>query len=229
VVHHIIVTIVDGNSGAIGENGESARQGKYEKLVGFAPGEQPKIYPAGTAKLLKAGSDLVFQMHYTPNGHAAKDKSYVGMIFAKEPATHRAQTGTATNSKFVIPAGDSNYEVHSSFEAKEDLHLVDLMPHMHLRGKDFKYTAVFPDGRSEVIPDVPKYDFNWQLVYRFEQPYFLPKGARLECVAHFDNSPNNKFNPDPGKDVRWGPQTWEEMMMGWFDYVVDGQKLTAVR
>jgi hypothetical protein len=96
---------------------------------------------------------------------------------------------------------------------------------MHVRGKDFNYTVVYPDGRQERILEVPRYDFNWQLVYSLRDPLLLPKGSRIDCVAHFDNSPNNKYNPDPTKEVKWGPQTWEEMMIGWFDYVVEGQKL----
>ena len=135
-----------------------------------------------------------------------------------EPVTRKALTGTAINHDFAIPAGDSNYEVRSSWTAKEDVRIVDLMPHMHVRGKDFTYTAVYPDGRSEIALKAPRYDFNWQLLYQFREPLYLPKGSRLDCVAHFDNSPNNKYNPDPSKPVKWGPQTWEEMMIGWFDY-----------
>lgn len=221
VVHHIIVSVAErGVAGT--DSGEAIRPGKSEKICGFAPGEQPKIYPAGTAKLVKAGSDLIFQLHYTPNGKPAKDRSYIGLVFAKQPVTKRALTGTATNATFRIPPGDPNYEVKSTFVAKDDIRIVDLMPHMHLRGKDFRYTAVYPDGRTEVLLDVPRYDFNWQLVYRLKEPVLLPKGGRLECVAHFDNSPNNKFNPDPSKEVRWGPQTFEEMMIGWFDYTNEG-------
>ena len=226
IVHHIIVNSVPHGTDA-GESGETVRPGRGEKLCGFAPGEQPKVYPQGTAKLVKAGSDFVFQMHYTPNGKAATDRSYIGLIFAKKPITHRALTGTATNATFRIPPGDPAYEVHSSFTAKEDIRIVDLMPHMHLRGRDFRYTAVYPDGRTEVLLDVPKYDFNWQLVYRLADPILLPKGARLDCVAHFDNSPNNKYNPDASKEVRWGPQTWEEMMIGWFDYTVESPNTIA--
>ena len=180
VVHHIIVSAVPPGSAGTGEGGE--------KICGFAPGEQPKIFPPGTAKLLKAGSDLIFQLHYTPNGKPATDKSYVGLIFAKEPVEKRASTGMAVNAMFKIPPGDSNYEARSTFTAKEDIRLVDLMPHMHLRVKDFKYTAVYADGRSEVILD-----------------------------------------PDPTKEVRWGPQTWEEMMIGWFDYTVESQAVRASR
>lgn len=226
VVHHVIVSSAPTGEAGL-DSGESARPGRAEKLCGFAPGEQPKTYPPGTAKLVKAGSDFIFQLHYTPNGKAAKDKSYIGLIFAKQPAEKRALTGTAINASFRIPPGDGNYEVRSTFTAKDDIRIIDLMPHMHLRGKDFKYTAFYPDGRSEVLLDVPRYDFNWQLVYRFQQPVLLPKGARLECVAHFDNSPNNKFNPDPTKEVKWGPQTFEEMMIGFFDYTDESQTVRA--
>ncbi|MBI1790415.1 MAG: cytochrome c [Acidobacteria bacterium] len=219
VVHHIIVNVR--------EPGAAGPDGRGFKLAGFAPGEQPKVFPKGTAKLVKAGSDFVFQMHYTPNGKPAKDRSYIGLYFAKDPVHSKALTGTALNAKFVIPAGASSHEVTSSWTAKEDVRIIDLMPHMHLRGKDFTYTAVYPDGRSQVVLQVPRYDFNWQLLYRFREPLFLPAGSRLDCVAHFDNSPNNRYNPDPAKEVKWGPQTWEEMMIGWFDYTVDSQKIAS--
>ncbi|MGH9821759.1 MAG: thiol-disulfide isomerase [Blastocatellia bacterium] len=222
IVHHVIVFVQDPKGGSDPEAGKIGQKGERGfKLVGFAPGEQPKIYPAGMAKLVKAGSKLVFQLHYTPNGTEGTDQSYVGLIFAKQPVHRIALTGTATNAKFVIPPGDPNYEAKSSWTAPTDVRILDLMPHMHFRGKDFTYTAVYPDGRSEVVLQVPKYDFNWQLVYRLKEPLFLPKGSRLDCVAHFDNSAGNKYNPDPTKEVRWGPQTWEEMMIGWFDYVED--------
>jgi len=225
VVHHIIAFILEPGQ-TWGQRGGGGRGG-FNKLSGFAPGEQPKVFPPGTAKLVKAGSSLVFQMHYTPNGKAGTDRSYVGLHFAKEPVLRKTMTGTAINAGFVIPAGEGNHEVRSTWTAPEDVRLVDLMPHMHVRGKDFLYTAVFPDGRRQVLLNVPKYDFNWQLLYRFGEPVQLPKGTRIECVAHFDNSTANKFNPDATKDVRWGDQTWEEMMIGWFDYVVEAENLSA--
>jgi hypothetical protein len=225
VVHHIIVFIQEPGAKTELSGEGSGRGGRGYKLCGFAPGEQPKVFPPGTARLIKKGSKLTFQMHYTPDGEATTDRSYVGLIFAKDPVRKMALTGTATNARFVIPPGDGNYEVRSSWTAKEDVQIVDLMPHMHLRGKDFTYTAVYPDGRSEVLLRVPKYDFNWQLLYRFKSPLFLPKGARLDCVAHFDNSTNNKYNPDATREVRWGDQTWEEMMIGWFDYVLATENL----
>jgi hypothetical protein len=217
VVHHII--------GFIQEPGAKSdrTRGADNMLGGTAPGDPPTSYRHGTAKLLRAGSDLVFQMHYTPNGVPSKDRSSVGLIFAKEPVRKTAMTGAALESRFVIPPGHPNYEVKSSWTAKEDIHLLGLMPHMHVRGKDFTYTVVYPDGRSEVILHVPKYDFNWQLSYQLKQPMPLPKGSRLDCVAHFDNSSNNRFNPDPTKEVRWGDQTWEEMMIGWFSYTRDAE------
>jgi hypothetical protein len=214
VVHHIIVFVQSANA---------APDQKREVgglLVGFAPGEPPTAFEPGTAKLVKAGSKLLFQVHYTTNGKPATDRSYVGLKFAKEPPKYKAITANALQHNFAIPPGDPDYEVKSTWTAKEDVALLGLMPHMHLRGKDFKYTVVYPDGREEVILDVPKYDFNWQLNYDLRKPIDLPKGSRIDCVAHFDNSPNNKFNPDPTKEVKWGDQTWEEMMIGWFTYTV---------
>jgi hypothetical protein len=225
VVHHVIIFVQEpGNRTEL--TGE-ARGGIGYKLCGFAPGEQPKVFPPGTARLIRKGSKLTFQMHYTPNGEATTDRSYVGLIFSKTPVQRTALTGTAINARFVIPAGDANFEVRSSWTATDDVRIIDLMPHMHVRGKDFTYTAVYPDGHSEVVLQVSKYDFNWQLLYQFREPLFLPKGARLDCVAHFDNSARNKYNPDPAKEVRWGDQTWEEMMIGWFDYVLDKENVAA--
>jgi hypothetical protein len=196
-------------------------------LVGYAPGENPLELLPGTAVLLKAGSSLTFQVHYTPNGKALKDRSYIGLRFAKSAPTYRAIRGMAINPLFQIPPNDPNYEVRSSYTAAQDIALDSLMPHMHFRGKDFRYTVVYPDGRQEVLLSVPKYDFNWQLRYHLQSPRQLPKGTRIECVAHFDNSANNKYNPDPSKAVRWGEQTWEEMMIGFFTYTVPNNPLPA--
>ena len=145
----------------------------------------------------------------------------MGLIFAREPVARAVLTGTATNARFAIPPGDAHHEVRSSWTAPEDVRILDLMPHMHVRGKDFTYTAVYLDGTRKVVLEVPRYDFNWQLLYRLREPLALPKGARLDCVAHFDNSTGNRYNPDPTREVRWGDQTWEEMMIGWFDYTRD--------
>ncbi len=211
VVHHIIVFVKEpGTSGGPREAGNI--------LVGFAPGENPLRLEPGSAVLIKAGSSLLFQVHYTPTGKALKDRSYVGMRFARETPKFRAVRGLAVNPGFRIPPNDPNYEVRASWKFDREVTLDSLMPHMHLRGKDFQYTVVYPDGREEVVLSVPKYDFNWQLRYELKPARVLPKGTRIDCVAHFDNSPNNKYNPDPTKEVRWGDQTWEEMMIGWFTY-----------
>ncbi len=150
-----------------------------------------------------------------------KDKSYVGLRFAKAAPKYRSLTGRAINVAFKIPPHADGHEVKASHVVKEDIRMTSLMPHMHVRGKDFEYSVVYPDGRQEVLLKVPRYDFGWQLSYQFATPLVLPKGSRIECVAHYDNSANNKFNPDPTKEVRWGDQTWEEMMIGWFNYTVD--------
>jgi hypothetical protein len=192
-----------------------------ELLIGFAPGLVPMTLPSTQAKLVKAGSDFVFQMHYTATGKAGTDRSRIGVIFAKEPPKERVFTSNATNSKFVIPPGDPAFKVVSSITLQQSARLVDLMPHMHYRGKDFEYRAVYPTGEEQTLLSVPKYDFNWQLFYYLSDPIVLPKGTRIDCTAHFDNSPNNKYNPDPKAEVRWGDQTWEEMMIGWFDVAVD--------
>jgi hypothetical protein len=219
VVHHIIVFVQKGFDRKL--------------LTGYAPGEQPSIIPLGVAKKIPAGANLVFQMHYTPNGRQIKDRSYIGLIFSKEPPKRELLTRPVMNSRFVIPPGHPNYRVESSWTFPEDGHIYALMPHMHLRGKSFQYRLTYPDGTSKVILSVPKYDFNWQSYYLFKEPVPAPKGTRVDCIAHFDNSPNNRYNPDPTKEVRWGDQTWEEMMIGWMSYTLErqpkGQDMAAQR
>ncbi|HEY6334205.1 MAG TPA: thiol-disulfide isomerase [Blastocatellia bacterium] len=207
VVHHIIV---------FAQKGADRRL-----LVGYAPGEQPAILGPGLGRKIPAGSDLVFQVHYTPNGTAATDRSFVGLVFCKTPPNQEILTRPVLNARFAIPPGDSDYKVESSYTFPEDAHIYSLMPHMHLRGKDFIYRVTFPDGTSKVILSVPHYDFSWQSYYILKEPVAAPKGTRLDCVAHFDNSEQNKYNPDPKKEVRWGDQTWEEMMIGWTSYTLD--------
>ncbi|HTG16522.1 MAG TPA: thiol-disulfide isomerase [Blastocatellia bacterium] len=228
VVHHVIAFSQEPGANRRADGGGEAQRGRGQ-LGGITPNKTGVVLAPGTARLVKAGSSIVFQMHYTTNGEATKDRTSIGLIFAKQPPTRTLVTGNALNARFAIPAGESNHEVKSSTTFKEDVHLTSFMPHMHFRGKDFTYTAVYPDGRSEILLSVPKYDFNWQLTYMLEKPVALPKGTRLDCVAHFDNSTKNKYNPDPTKEVRWGDQTWEEMMIGWFSFTRDAeQRETAV-
>jgi mono/diheme cytochrome c family protein len=209
VVHHIIVFVQkDGDP-------------QQRLLVGYAPGEQPAMMSPGLARKIPAGSKLIFQVHYTPNGTAVKDHSFVGLIFAKQPPKSELFTRPVMNARFAIPPGDSNYRVDSSYTFTEDSHIHSFMPHMHLRGKDFEYRVTYPDGTSKVLLSVPRYDFAWQSNYLLKEPVAVPKGTRLDCVAHFDNSEKNKFNPNPKQEVRWGDQTWEEMMIGWTSFTLD--------
>jgi len=249
VVHHVIVSVREPGQGPMPPAGEinlgaaANREGEARTaqqpqgqgggrgntqdgmLVGWAPGMSPLSLRDGQAKLIKKGSMLIFQMHYTTNGQPSKDRTGIGLYFAKGPVEKRVITTGAVSRNLVIPAGEANYESKASFTFKEDSHIVSFMPHMHVRGKDFEYKLVYPDGTSKILLSVPRYDFNWQLVYFMKEPVAAPKGSRIDCVAHHDNSERNKFNPDPTKEVRWGPQTWEEMMIGWLDYTIDGQNL----
>jgi mono/diheme cytochrome c family protein len=249
VVHHVIVSVREPGRGPMPPAGEinlgaaASREGEARTaqqqpgqgggrgntqdgmLVGWAPGMSPLLLRPGQAKLIKKGSVLIFQMHYTTNGQASKDRTSVGIYFAKAPVEKRVITTGAVSRNLVIPPGEPNYETKASFIFKQDSHIVSFMPHMHVRGKDFEYKLVYPDGTSKILLKVPRYDFNWQLNYFVKEPVAAPKGSRIECVAHHDNSERNKYNPDPTKEVRWGPQTWEEMMIGWLDYTLDAQDL----
>jgi hypothetical protein len=190
-------------------------------LVGYAPGQPAEILQPGEAKLIKAGSDIVFEVHYTPNGKAVMDRTKLGLVFAKERPAKRVQTLSAVNGIFKIPPGDPNYRVDASFEIRKPVTLASIHPHMHARGKDFEYRVVFPNGETRTILRVPQYNWHWQLWYNLAEPIDLPPGARIECTAHFDNSRNNPENPDPTKTVIWGQQSWDEMMVGFFNLVYD--------
>lgn len=189
-------------------------------LAGFAPGTPPMQLRPGQARLVKAGSDVVFQLHYTANGKPGEDRTKIGLIFAKEPPKERVLSMAVLNRKFTIPPGDANYEVKAEMELGRDTKLVSMLPHMHLRGKDFTYKLIFPTGETQTILNVPRYDFGWQLWYNPEGGILLPKGTKVACTAHFDNSPNNPNNPDPTKAVKWGDQSWDEMMIGFIDVAI---------
>ena len=227
VVHHIIVYIIDraallrggGVGGGLDRRGDS-------HLCGYAPGDMPSVYSDGAAKKIPAGSDLLFEIHYTPNGKVHTDRPKVGLIFAKGPVTQRAHTLGIANPRFEIPPGADDVKVNSDFTFPVDAHLLSFMPHMHLRGKSFSYKAVYPDGRTENLLSVPSFDYGWQTYYSLAEPKAMPKGTKIFCEAHFDNSSKNPFNPDPSKRVRWGEQTWDEMMIGYIDFVDDAKVST---
>ncbi|MCA8986022.1 MAG: redoxin domain-containing protein [Planctomycetaceae bacterium] len=216
VVHHILVF-----SREKGTKGRAnAEEGGF--LAAYVPGMIPQPYPKGMAKQLPANSELVFQMHYTPIGSPQEDTSQIALLFADpETITHRVMTTSATNRQFEIPPQADNHEVTArSPRAQADVQLLTMMPHMHLRGKSFKYQVELPGKEPETILSIPRYDFNWQTSYRLIEPMLLPAGARMYCTAHFDNSSGNAYNPDPSQSVKWGDQTWEEMMIGYFDIAI---------
>jgi peroxiredoxin/mono/diheme cytochrome c family protein len=216
VVHHILVAVDDHKGG-----GDGLDDAAESYFVAYAPGDAPCVFAPGAAKLIPAGADLIFQVHYTPIGVEKVDCSSVGMIRAKGPVKQKAVTVGIPQRQFTIPPGDDNHAVKSSLTLPQGIKLLSLFPHMHLRGKSFQYTASYPDGKSEVLLSVPAYDFGWQSVYRLAEPKHLPKGTRIDCLAHFDNSAKNPANPDATQTVRWGEQTFEEMMIGYFDCVAD--------
>jgi hypothetical protein len=191
-------------------------------LVNWAVGEDAPVHLPGTAKRIPAGSTLIFQVHYTTNGKAGRDRSRIGLVFAKEPPQREIRTGLISNPVFAIPPGADSHQVEAEATFTDDVKIWSMHPHMHLRGKDMTYTATYPDGRSEILLRVPKYDFGWQTDYWLAQPLSVPKGTKIRVSAHFDNSPANRANPDPKATVRWGDQTWEEMMIGFFTYTVEG-------
>jgi mono/diheme cytochrome c family protein len=226
VVHHIIVSYRDPKA----KERQSGRGIGDGMLVGTAPGDMPLILPPGMARKIPAGSELIWQMHYTANGKVSTDRSQVGLVFykGKEPPKYNAQTLGITNGNFTIPAGAANYQVESEWTLPRDTLLLSYMAHMHLRGKDFKYDVTYPDGKTETLCSIPRYDFNWQTMYRVDKPLHLPKGSKIHCTAHFDNSAGNPANPDPKSDVSWGDQTWEEMMIGWVDFVWEQPEAEAI-
>jgi hypothetical protein len=188
-------------------------------LLVYAPGSSPDRWPEGLAKFIPAGSDLVFQMHYTTNGHAASDRSSIGLVFAKQPPRQRVLTLQLNRHGLMIPPHAPNFEVAVQGTLPNDCTLLSFFPHMHLRGKRFQYNLVHADGRVETLLKV-NWDFYWQLSYRLAEPRFLKAGSKLQAIAWYDNSANNPHNPDPNATVVWGEQTWNEMMVGFFDVAV---------
>lgn len=209
VVHHVLI--------AIQEKGGGIDESSY--LAVYVPGDTPSVYPEGYAKRLPAGAKLIFQLHYTPNGKERRDRSSLAIVFAKEPPLFEVVTDAVVNERFEIPPGASAHEVREVRVLGEDTGVVALFPHMHMRGKDFRYVAHLPDGSEQELL-FSHYDFLWQESYILPDPLLLPAGTKLEIIGHFDNSKDNPNNPDPSKAVRWGDQSFEEMFIGYFDKVV---------
>jgi len=242
VVHHVLVfcreqgappprpAFVPANPGAPAPSAQQSQQASFGRgtlIATTAPGTNAMTFQPGTAIRIGAGAVLTFQIHYTANGKAATDRTSVGLIFAKEPPKLEIRNSAFVNIALRLPAGVSDQAVDSAILFNEDSHIWALFPHTHLRGKSWEYRLVQPDGRSEVVLSVPKYDFNWQTYYVFAHPLAVTKGSRLEATAHYDNSAANPSNPDPKVDVRWGEQTWQEMQYSGITYSVDEPKTPA--
>ncbi len=231
LVHHVLITIEPPGRkrGRRAEPGEPVFQSGLESYYSvYVPGFQGNSYPEGSAKLLPAGAHLKFQVHYTPNGVAADDQTRLGFHFADGPPERIVETASAYNTRFKIPAGDPRFVADGAYTFERAGTLLSLLPHLHLRGTAFRFDLIYPDGREVPVLNVPRYDFNWQLTYHFEEPLQVPAGAKLKATAWWDNSEGNPFNPDPSVTVRWGDQTFEEMMIGYFDWIADDEPTSAV-
>jgi thiol-disulfide isomerase/thioredoxin len=221
VVHHILVFVVP--KGGRGDSGASL-EGLNGYFAIYVPGNSSIIYPDGLAKQIPANSDLRFQIHYTPNGEATTDQSKIGFIYSETPPKHEVRTAGVANVLINIPPGADNHKEVATVTVPTDVEVLSFLPHMHVRGKACRYDVVSADGKRETLLDVPRYDFNWQLSYEYAQWKKLEKGQKIEFSVWFDNSDKNPANPDPTKRVRWGDQTYEEMHLGYVEYIVPGAK-----
>jgi peroxiredoxin len=214
VVHHIVVYLLKE-----GQKQPFLQDGTLSVLVGWAPGDLGLVCPPDTALRVPKGAKLRFELHYTPNGKATKDRSSVGITFAKKPPKFELYTNAFANESILVPPFEQHYRAEATWRPRDDVRIISFTPHMHWRGKDFSYEIIYPDGNRRTRLSVPRWDFNWQNVYQFKEPIKVPKGGRIHAVAHWDNSRNNPYNPAPDKEVRFGLQTWDEMMVGWVAYV----------
>jgi hypothetical protein len=232
-VHHMRANVIppgsdfmkDAEYGVAYENGHPAlgRRDPMVDLLGkYNPGLGPQDFAVfESAKFVPAGSDIIFNLHYTAIGRATTDRSKVGLVFAKEPPTKRYYVNEGpTAFNLAIPAGDRNAQVVSETTTLQPMELLYLQPHMHLRGKDMEYQLHFPNGESETIFK-SEWNFDWQIGYELEEPIALPVGTRMVVIAHYDNSANNPFNPDPSELVIWGPQNWHEMQNCFIGVLID--------
>jgi hypothetical protein len=224
VVHHVLV-FAQPPGDALSKGVRTREGGAF--LAAYVPGNSSVVYPEGFAKPLPAGTKLVFQIHYTPNGVATHDQVRLGLLFAKERPEHIVRVAEAVNHKISIPPNDGNHEEVATIPVPFPAMILGFMPHMHLRGKAFRFETIQPDGRTQTALDVPRYDFNWQLAYRYAEPIVLPPGSKIRATGWFDNSANNPANPDPNATVHWGQQTTDEMMLGYVEYCLIGEEATA--
>jgi hypothetical protein len=187
----------------------------------FTPGQTARVYQSGSALRLPAGTVLTLMIHYAANGTATTDRTKVGFVLASRPPARETRVAVLSNGSLRIPPGASDHRVDAELTVLDDVLLWSLLPHTHLRGKRWEYRLTYPDGRTDTLLTVPRYDFNWQTEYVFKTPVRLPKGTTLRSTAWYDNSSANPANPDPLTEVRWGDQTWEEMQSTTLAYSVE--------
>lgn len=213
VVHHVIVKVHDRGVAA-----RDAGEGTEGYWAAYVPGNASRELPVGYAKKLPAGATISFQIHYTPNGKAVKDQMRMGVKFAKEPPQYAVHVAAVPKVTINIPPGAADHVETTTQRVPADMVVSAFMAHMHVRGKAFKYELVHADGRQETLLDIPHYDFNWQLRYELAEPRRLPAGSSIKITAVYDNSTGNPANPDPSATVRWGQQTFNEMMIGYVEF-----------
>jgi peroxiredoxin len=223
VIHHFVLFFVPP-----GRNPKKGTSALFNTIAIYAPGLPASIFPPGMAKRIPAGSRIGFEMHYTPNGSEQVDCSSAGLVFAdRKQVKKELLTVMAVNADFRIPPGADDYRVEAEYRFDQDMRLFSMLPHMHLRGKSFRFDAIYPDGRKETLLDVPRYDFNWQYSYALAEPKRMPEGTVIHCTAAFDNSEHNLANPDPLETVGWGDETTDEMMVGRMQVMREDQDLTV--
>jgi len=226
VLHHVIAYLSSPAD-------EKARSGavdtdRDESIAGFAPGRQTDNYGDSTGRLIRKGSNLLLQMHYTTSGKETVDATEIGIYLHDKPPTYVMSGGVAGQRRFLIPAGAREYKLEGAMDIERDAYLYSMSPHMHYRGKYMSYYAEYPDGRSELLLSVPRYDFNWQFRYSLAEPVFLPAGSRIVARGAMDNSDRNPYNPDPEKPVVFGLQTRHEMFFGFLTLRYVGDTPEAV-
>ena len=216
VVHHVLVNVHLKGAG----RARDREEGGAGYWAAYVPGNGSRVYPPGFARKLPAGATISFQIHYTPSGKAVQEQMRMGLIFAKEPPRYLIETLAIAKHDLDVPPGAANHVEVTERSAPFDVNVMAFMAHMHVRGKAFKYELLHVDGSVETLLEIPRYDFNWQIRYDYAKPRLLTKGARMRLTAVFDNSAANKANPDPTQRVKWGPQTYDEMMIGYLEHFV---------
>ncbi len=219
VVHHVLIFLKYPRNHPRASEQPDDRGGLAGYFMGMVPGQGEIVFPEGMGKFLPKGAEMTFQIHYTPNGEEVQDQPRLGLIFCKEKPKKEVTTTGVSNVFFEIPAGADNHEVKAIHIAQQDMRVLSLMPHMHVRGKAYKYVAKLPSGEEITLLDIPRYDFNWQLVYVLREPIDLPKGSKIYATGWYDNSDKNPANPDPTKKVGFGEQTWQEMQIGYVNWI----------